>query len=458
MSAAPKPMLAVLADARLDDPGLVYEPKYDGIRAVIEVESRTVGTGGTGGRGRTGGKGSKDGTVQGRVPVRIWSRNGNDKTNQFPEIVEAIQEWAAASLKGPVVLDGEIVALDDKGQPLGFQALQGRIHLKQAPGSRQQAPGARQLTAGSRLQASGKPEDKVPVAFIAFDLLREGTTDLRGWTLLDRRARLELLFPKTKKSSPPGVLRLSEIARGDGRALHARAVESGWEGVIAKRADSIYHSGKRTPDWRKIKLTHQQEFVIGGWTEPRGMRSHIGALMLGVWEHPQAPGSRPRATGSSRALRYVGHVGTGFNERELARISALLRKLEVPARPFHETPPANDRPHWVRPELVAQVRFSEWTMEGLLRHPVYLGLRDDKKADDVVRETKAPGSGLQASGVARSGPRPKSEAGSPKPAAKREARSLNPAVHSLKPDRAEQDTLIEQLNALEESRKDGWLQ
>jgi bifunctional non-homologous end joining protein LigD len=437
----PKPMLAVLADAPLEDPSLVYEPKYDGIRAIIEVAD---GPGG----------------------VRIWSRNGNEKTAQFPEIVAGFEHWLTRRRKRSGVdesftFDGEIVALDAHGQPLGFQALQGRIHA----GHGLRAAGSR---AGFGLQAPGfGSAASVPVAFIAFDLLHENSMDLRGRPLVERRARLEKLFPA--KRATPGVLRLSEIARGDGQVLHARAIARGWEGVIAKRADSIYHSGKRTPDWRKIKITHEQEFVIGGWTEPRGMRSQFGALMLGVWEE-RASGSGVRASRRSRrVLRYVGHVGTGFNERELARVSALLRKLEINERPFSEVPPANDRPHWVRPELVAQVRFTEWTAEGFLRHPVYLGLRDDKKSSDVVRETKAlpstsemplkprnPSSGSRPQPAAH-GPKPeprlKSEARSPKSGLRPKSEARSP-----KPDRSEQDALIEQLNALEESRKNGWLQ
>jgi bifunctional non-homologous end joining protein LigD len=418
----PKPMLAVLADAPLRDPALLYEPKYDGIRAIIEVAD---GPGG----------------------VRIWSRNGNEKTAQFPEIVEGFERWLTRRRKRSgadesFTFDGEIVALDAHGQPLGFQALQGRIHVKAGFG--RQAPGV-------------GPGASVPVAFIAFDLLRENGVDLRGRRLVERRARLEKLLPA--KRATPGVLRLSEIARGDGQGLHTRAIAGGWEGVIAKRADSIYHSGKRTPEWRKIKITHQQEFVIGGWTEPRGMRSQFGALLLGVWEgREQASGSRLRATGSSRRLRYVGHVGTGFNERELARVSALLRRLEIKERPFSEVPPANDRPHWVRPELVAQVRFTEWTAEGFLRHPVYLGLRDDTQSADVVREAKAPPTPRSRQGIPRQ--RIASREARPKPEARRPKPELRPTpeARSPKPGRSEQDALIEQLNALEESRKDGWLQ
>jgi len=325
------PMLASLVDAPLEDPQLVYEPKYDGIRAVAEVSP--------------GG-------------VHLWSRLGNDKTGQFPEIAGVLTKWAAR-LDAPVVLDGEIVALDERGAPTGFQQLQGRIHSSAPP----------------RASTSSGPR----TAFILFDLLQEGRRDLRERTLTERRAALERLFGRTK----PGVLRLSEIVNGDGRALYKRALDEGWEGLIAKRADSRYLPGKRTSDWRKIKIVHEQEFVVGGWTEPRQTRSFFGALLLGVYD-----GGR---------LVYTGHIGTGFDERELARLMALLRPIEIDECPFAERPKTNEPAHWVKPRLVAQVKFTEWTADGSLRHPVYLGLRDDKKPTDVHRENARPASRVRAS-------------------------------------------------------------
>ena len=313
-------MLASLADAPLDDPQLVYEPKYDGIRAIVEIE--------------TG--------VSRKPRVRLWSRLGNEKTAEFPEIVAALEKWAlrrgsgrARPSKGPLVLDGEIVALDDKGEPAGFQQLQRRIH---------------------------------PTAFIAFDILREDATDWRDRPLTDRRAALERVFGGAL--SP--ILRISESVRGDGRALYTRALAGGWEGLIAKHAESRYRSGKRTPDWRKLKIVREQEFVIGGWTEPRQTRSYFGALLLGVYE--------------GDSLVHVGHIGTGFNEAELARVMTRLKAIETSESPFRQRPKTNERPHWVKPQLVAQVKFTEWTADDKLRHPVYLGLRDDKRPEDVKRE------------------------------------------------------------------------
>src|SRR5439155_10545835 len=301
-------MLASLADPPLDDPALVYEPKYDGIRAIAEVEPS--------------------------AGVRLWSRLGNEKTRQFPEIATALAKWAKR-LKAPVVLDGEIVALDDKGEPTGFQNLQGRIHLHDPS-----------------VSSVPSSPSRASVAFIAFDLLRDGKTDYRGRPLHERRKALDRLLAKTR--SP--VLRLSQQVRGDGRALYKEARKRGWEGLIAKHADSLYKSGKRTPDWKKLKIVQEQEFVVGGWTDPRHARSYFGALLLGVYDNDD--------------LVYVGHTGTGFTEKELARVMALVAPLEIKACPFRNRPKTNERPHWVKPELVAQIKFTEWTADAKLRHPV----------------------------------------------------------------------------------------
>jgi bifunctional non-homologous end joining protein LigD len=376
-------MLASLVDAPLVHPELVYEPKYDGIRAIAEITPGPLKRG----------------------SVRLWSRLGNEKTSQFPEVASALETWARRrKLRDAVVLDGEIVALDANGTPAGFQQLQGRIHLTGGQG-------------------------QLPVAFIAFDVLRQGRADFRGRPLLERRAILEQLFAGAGDASPGrALLRLSEVARGDGRALYERALAHGWEGLIAKQAGSIYQSGKRTPDWRKLKIVQEQEFVVGGWTEPRHARSYFGALLLGVYDRPAS-------------LVYVGHTGTGFNERELSRLMALLRPLEIADCPFQPRPRTNERPHWVRPKLVAQIKFTEWTADGKLRHPVYLGLRDDKKAEDVVKEPKAR---LHKASSVRLG-----EQGPPMP----NAREVRP-----KPDTTSVRSLVERLTELEQARKDGVLE
>jgi bifunctional non-homologous end joining protein LigD len=280
--------------------------------------------------------------------VRIVSRLGNEKTSQFPEIVRALGEFGR-KLKAGVLLDGEIVALDKDGEPAGFQNLQGRIHLTRDADIRR-APAGR------------------PVAFVAFDILFDGADDLRALPLTARRARLERVFSNT--GTP--VLRLSDFVPADGRALYAQALARGWEGLVAKHLDSRYKSGKRTPDWRKLKITLRQEFVVGGWTEPRNSRGYLGALLLGVYDDGN--------------LEYVGHTGAGFNEAELHRVWTLLSPLEIPASPFRTRPHTNERPHWAQPKLAAQVRFTEWTNDGKLRHPIYLGLRDDVDPASIRKE------------------------------------------------------------------------
>ncbi len=310
-------MLATLADAPLTGRTLVYEPKYDGIRALIEV------------------------TPHERGPrVRVWSRNGNDKTFQFPAIVAAL-EALARRLDRPIILDGEIVALDDRGRPAGFQRLQGRIHL----------------TGAADLERVDKEQ---PTAFIAFDFLRDGTDDLCPLPLRERRERLESLFDRTfRVKSKPDTIRISEQVAGDGRALHARALKEHWEGLIAKDASSVYQVGRRSPAWRKIKVVHEQEFVVGGWTAPRQTRQYFGALLLGLYD--------------AGSLVYVGHTGTGFDHKELARVWSLLKARAIAKSPFATPIKSNEPPHWVRPDLVAQVKFTEWTDDGKLRHPVYSG-------------------------------------------------------------------------------------
>lgn len=419
-------MLATLAEPPLTGAGLIFEPKYDGIRAIVHVAP-----------GRTA------------PEVRIWSRLGNDKTSQFPSLVRALQKWGAG-LKAPVLLDGEIVALDADGRPAGFQKLQGRIHLSDATDV-------------------AAVEKQQPVALILFDILRDGDEDLRGLPLTERRQWLEKLLKR-----PNNILRISEHSAADGRALHERALKEGWEGLIVKEARSVYHSGRRSPAWRKLKVVKQQEFVIGGWTEPRHTRQYFGALLLGV----------PVDRDPSR-LEYVGHTGTGFDQKELARVAALLKARETKTSPFTTRFKTNEPAHWVKPELVAQVRFSEWTADRKLRHPVYLGLRDDKRPEDVVVEM--PGQGSKRGGSDRGSSPARTPAGrtrtseraasrrsgtadpdepagtaDPSAAARRRLTSVQPpaADRSQPPldSRHPMAHVIEQLHALEEARRDGTIE
>ena len=377
-------MLATLAEPPLTGAGLVFEPKYDGIRALVHVEPR-----------------------RGGAEVRIWSRLGNEKTTQFPSIVAALQR-CAAKWPHPVLLDGEIVALDAAGNPAGFQKLQGRIHLK----------GARDVERIDRAQ---------PVALIAFDMLRDGDEDVRGLALTERRVRLARRLG-TRTSTE---VRISEQVAADGRALHERAMREGWEGLIVKEARAPYQSGRRSPSWRKLKVVQQQEFVVGGWTEPRQTRQFFGALLLGV-----------RDPASGNALKYVGHTGTGFDGRELERVWKLLKAREARQSPFSERIKTNEPAHWVRPDLVAQIRFTEWTADQKLRHPVYLGLRDDKSASDVIAEVLTPPAVAQIGDRPLKGPVP----------------LRGPTPFSAPSSAPSGASVAEQLRALEDARRDGTIE
>ncbi len=386
----------------LNGAGLVYEPKYDGIRAIVLVEP----------------------VPNAVARVQMWSRLGNEKTRQFPEIDEALAQWGR-KLPGPVVLDGEIVALDARGRPAGFQRLQSRIHV-QVPGFRSSKPQLR--------------PDEQPTALIAFDLLRDGDLDLRPMPLTERRARLEALF--TRFPADRSTVRLSEQAAGDGHALYERARAEGWEGLLVKEARGPYRDGRRSPEWRKLKILQQEEFVVGGWTEPKGARTRFGSLILG---------SR---RGSS--LVHVGDVGTGFSGAELDRLWALLAPLETPTSPFAERPVTLGKPHWVKPALVAQVRFSEWTDDGRLRHPVYLGLRDDKRAGLV---TSAPPKGPAASTLReKAEPPPHRVKTTDRPKGPKRAAARTRSRNSFTSWRATADALVSQLHDFESRRKPGKLQ
>ncbi|HUE84812.1 MAG TPA: DNA ligase D [Vicinamibacterales bacterium] len=379
----------------LVSPLLVYEPKYDGIRAIALVEPGTP-----------------------YAKARFWSRLGNEKTTQFPELVAVLGVWGRG-LGGPVVLDGEIVALDDQGRPAGFQRLQNRIHVT-VPGYRSTKP---LLT-----------HDQQPTAFIVFDLLREGDDDLRARPLTERRARLERLL---KQFEPPSTaLRLSEQIAGDGRALFTRAHTEGWEGLLVKHARSVYRDGRRSPEWQKLKINQQDEFVVGGWTEPKGARARFGSLILGRYDE-------------SGALVHVGDVGTGFGGAELERLWRLLEPTETRECPFAVKPKTLGKPHWVIPKLVAQVRYAEMTDDGRLRHPAYLGLRDDKVPKQVKQPAEPAARGATASRSRAAASRRKARASRANTKDTKGNPLLGWARHSAE--------MTAQLQDLEDRRRDGRL-
>ena len=314
-------MLATVGTALPTDGDWVFEPKYDGIRILA------FAAGGS---------------------VALISRNGIDKTRQFPEVADALRTLHKR-VRRPFVADGELVALHD-GTPARFQALQGRMHVEDTD-----------AIAGHRSAS--------PTALILFDMLVDGKASLVTEPWRVRRNHLAALL------HPPGrsdALRLSDTA-SDGAAMLRDAQAHGWEGVIAKRADAPYEVGRRSRAWLKLKLEKRQEFVVGGWTEPRKSREYIGALLLGFYDR-------------GGALIYAGHTGTGFTRKSLLEMYRLLRKHEQARSPFRDTPRTNEAAHWVRPSVVVEVKFNEWTAEGKLRQPVFLGVRDDKSPREVVQE------------------------------------------------------------------------
>jgi bifunctional non-homologous end joining protein LigD len=328
-----RPMLASLDPPPVAQPGMVYEPKYDGIRALIDIRPATDDE---------------------PVLVEMYSRNGHAKGHQFPAIVTALKKLAP-KLDGPVLLDGELVAVDAKGHPLPFGRIQGRIHL----------------TAASDILRAEKAQ---PAALVIFDILRDNDRDVRGLSLAARRLRLQDALPVTVGGK--GLVRLSEIVADDGRQMLERAEREGWEGLIGKDGGSVYHSGRRSPAWRKLKLLKRDTFIVGGWTDPQNTRAHFGSLVLGV---PEAG-----------RLRWVGNVGTGFDQKELTRVADRLKKLAAKTCPFADPPKAIAKAHWVKPTMTVEVQFTEMTSEGMLRHPVYLGERDDVRVVTSRRQVDEP--------------------------------------------------------------------
>lgn len=309
----PGPALATLTREPFSDDRWVYERKLDGVRCLAYGES-----------GR----------------VRLRSRSGGDLGPAFPEVVEALEAQRCPDM----VVDGEVVAF--RGEQTSFAVLQPRIHL----------------SSPERARRTG-----IEVFYYAFDLLHLDGHSTRSLPLRERKSLLEDLI------GWEDPLRFSAHREADGREYFAQACASGWEGLIAKRADAPYASG-RSRDWLKLKCEHGQEFVIGGWTDPRGARVGFGALLLGY----HSPGGD---------LVYAGKVGTGFDTATLGSLHDRLADVERASSPFGPGPRPPDRGvHWAEPRLVGEVAFTEWTRDGHLRHPRFVGLRVDKDPRDVVRE------------------------------------------------------------------------
>ena len=315
------PMLATLTETLPSQGKWVYEPKLDGVRALIYVNGGVV---------------------------RIYSRNRKPLNDAYPELVEALEP----AVRGDAVLDGEIVAFDSETGLTSFSRLQQRMQLRDPLRARR---------------------SQVAIHLYLFDCLFYEGVDLTGLPLLDRKSVLRdvvwyddpIRFTPHRTTNPAAMLQ--------------DACAQGAEGIIAKRADARYVSARST-DWLKLKCVRQQELVIGGYTAPQGSRERLGALLVGYYEG-ESPSPR-----SGKALRYAGKVGTGYDRRTLEQLYQRLVPLHRATSPFAEGPaPAGDI-QWVNPKLVAQIGFSEWTSAGLLRHPRFFGLRDDKSAREVRRE------------------------------------------------------------------------
>jgi bifunctional non-homologous end joining protein LigD len=311
MARATEPMKAKLTDRPFSDPGWVFERKLDGIRAAVRKQGGAV---------------------------TLTSRTDKPLTGAYPELVEALEAEPASDF----LADGEIVAFD--GSRTSFERLQGRMGIHD--------PRLARLTG-------------IPVYLYLFDLPEFAGHDLTGLPLRTRKATLR------RALSFHDPVRYTPHRNERGEELFAEACAKGWEGLIAKRADSPYVHG-RSSDWLKLKCSFEQELVIGGFTPPQGSRKHFGALLVGYYEDGE--------------LRYAGKVGTGFSEATLAKLGAKMEALEVPKSPFVRGGGQPRDAHWVKPGLVGQFAFGEWTRDGKLRHGRFLGLREDKRPREVVRE------------------------------------------------------------------------
>lgn len=374
-----------------------FEPKYDGIRVLAYVTS---------------------------TDVKLITRNGKDKAAQFPEIADALKKLASQTRRSFVV-DGEIVALIN-GKPARFQELQSRMHVKEP----------------HRIQ---RLSVETPAALILFDILVDGDEALIAEPWTERRARL--LKRAGKRTSTH--LRVTESIEGDGKKMLEKARRQGWEGIIAKRTDSRYEPGKRTRSWLKLKIEFREEFVVGGYTDPRNSREHIGALLLGYFD-----GER---------FIYVGHTGGGFTREELNDMYKRLKPLERKTSPFEETPNPNEKAHWVKPEVVVEVKFSEWTADRRLRQPIFVGVRDDKDAKDVgVEAPSVQRKAIRKSNVAKRRARPSvsARAKSPSNTSAAKTSASNPErsrTVAVQPSKIDKSGIVGQLSAIEEAGGDGIL-
>jgi DNA ligase D-like protein (predicted ligase) len=304
-------MLATLTDRVFSRHGWLFEPKLDGERCLVFRDGATL---------------------------NLYSRNKKMLNAKYPELIEAFNMQELKSF----VADGEIVAFAHG--VTSFATLQQRMQVQ---------------------HPSAELRRRIPVRFYAFDLLFLGSYDLRQVALRHRKSLLE------KMLAFAAPLCFTPHRETEGEKYYREACERRWEGVMAKNGDSPYLS-KRSREWLKFKCIYEQEFVIGGYTDPQGQRIGLGALLVGYYEQGK--------------LQYAGKVGTGYDTETLHRLTKRLAALEIGSTPFVGDGLPRSSVHWVKPKLVAQIGFTEWTGDGKLRHPRFLGLRNDKEPKEVTRE------------------------------------------------------------------------
>jgi bifunctional non-homologous end joining protein LigD len=330
-----RPMLATPGELppAVEDDRWAYEMKWDGVRAVGYLE---------------------------RGGLRLVSRNDLDITPAYPEVLGLLDAVGGASLSaaagsGRLVLDGELVAFDDRGGT-SFERLQERMHVRDVAAARRLA-------------------DTVPVVYLIFDVLHAGETSTLDLPYTDRRELLDQLAAAGLDGPAGAAWRVPPALSGAGVDVFAASRDAGMEGIVAKRRESRYRPGHRSPDWRKVKNFKTQEVIIAGWRPGAGRRAGgIGALIVAV--------------NTDDGLRYAGGVGTGFTERMLAELATTLTPLARETPPFDYPLPRDQirDAHWVSPDLVGEVTYAEWTSDGRLRHPSWRGLRPDKTPGEVTRE------------------------------------------------------------------------
>lgn len=350
------PMLATLVEESFDRPDWLFELKWDGYRAIAEIErtpSRHPGTDPANSRTRD----------QDLTSVRLYSRNQQSYMEKFAPVAESL-----AKFPGSAVLDGEVVVVDSDGHPK-FQWLQDypKFPSPVIPDS-----------VGYDRDVSHRESNKVPrlreddnkrtgeLRYYVFDILHLNGHNLTTLPLRRRKEILQQILP------PLPHIFYSDHIEEHGTAFFEQAEKLGVEGIMAKNADSIYRPGIRTKDWLKIKTHQSQEAIIAGYTQGRGSRNHFGALVLGVYKDGK--------------LTYIGHTGGGFDEQKLEAIRKKLKPLEQKTCPFEIEPQTNAPVTWVKPKIVCEVKFAGWTDDGVMRQPIFVGLRDDKQVDEVKVE------------------------------------------------------------------------